>query len=398
MTSVALLTREYPPEVYGGAGVHVEYLARELARLVDVKVYCFGAPRTGALVAAAYEPWTELPKEGKGGALRALSVDLRMAADVEGADLVHSHTWYANIGGYLSQVLYGLPHVMTAHSLEPLRPWKAEQLGAGYRLSSWAERTAMASADAIIAVSRAMADDVHLVYPEVPAERAHVVHNGIDPDEFFPDPSWAGPARLGVSPGRPYVLFVGRVTRQKGLVHLLEAAHGFEPGAQLVLCAGAPDTPEFESEVRSLVGELSASRDGVIWARETLPRRDLVQVMSHAAVFVCPSVYEPFGLINVEAMSCAVPVVATSVGGIPEIVVDGETGFLVPFVAADAFGTPEDPGALAEGMAKRVNELLSSPARAKEMGAAGRQRVLDHFTWRAVAEKTLRVYRQVLGP
>lgn len=399
MTRVALLTREYPPEVYGGAGVHVEYLARELARLVQVRVYCFGAKRDDPLVAASYQPWAELPHQTKGGALRAMSVDLRMAADVEGADLVHSHTWYANFGGYLAQVLYGLPHIMTSHSLEPLRPWKAEQLGAGYRLSSWAERTAAEQADAIIGVSQSMADDVRHAYPKVDPGRVHVVHNGIDPDEFFPDPATAGPQRLGVDLGRPYVLFVGRVTRQKGLTYLLEAARFFEPGAQVVFCAGAPDTPEIEREVLAKVHELTAERSGVHWVQEMVPRAELVQLISHASVFVCPSIYEPFGLINVEAMACGVPVVATAVGGIPEIVADGATGRLVPFEAGDdPFGAPAHPEVLARDLAAGVNELLASPERSKEMGAAGRQRVLDHFTWAAVARKTLEVYEEVLRP
>jgi starch synthase len=398
LTRVALLTREYPPEIYGGAGVHVEYLARELASLVDIGVYCFGAARHDDLVRASYQPWDALPSAGKGGALRALSVDLAMAADVEGADIVHSHTWYANFGGYLAKVLYGTPHVMTAHSLEPLRPWKAEQLGAGYRLSGWAERTAALDADAIIGVSRAMADDLLRVYPEVSPDRVHVVHNGIDAAEFAPAASTAALERQGVDTSRPYVLFVGRVTRQKGLSYLLDAARLFDPGAQLVLCAGAPDTPEVETEVRSKVEEVRAGRDGVYWVKEMLPRGELVQFMTHASVFVCPSIYEPFGLINVEAMACGTPVVATAVGGVPEVVDDGVTGYLVPFEpSGDAFGSPADPDALARGIAQRVNELLASPALAARMGEAGRQRVLDHFTWGAVAAKTVAVYGQALG-
>lgn len=398
MTRVALLTREYPPEIYGGAGVHVEYLSRELAKLVDVGVYCFGRPRRDPLVAGTYEPWDVLAKDGTGAALRALSVDLCMAADVEGADLVHSHTWYANFAGYLAQVLYGLPHVVTSHSLEPLRPWKAEQLGAGYRLSSWVERTAIEHADAVIAVSRAMAEDVLRVYPSVNPTNVKVVHNGIDATEFFPDPGTAGPERRGIDLSVPYVLFVGRITRQKGITYLLEAAKSFDPGAQVVFCVAAPDTPEIEREVRAQVEELAASRKGVFWVEEMLPRPQLVQLMSHAAVFVCPSIYEPFGLINVEAMSCGVPVVASAVGGVPEIVVDGGTGFLVPYQpSGDAFGSPAHPDKFVAAIAERVNRLLAAPDMAKAMGAAGRQRALAEFTWSAVATKTMDVYEEVLA-
>ena len=397
MSRVALLTKEYPPEVYGGAGVHVEYLARHLADLVDVAVYCFGAPRQDALVAAAYEPWEALAKDGKGMALRSLSADLRMAADVVGADLVHSHTWYTNFAGYLARVLYRVPHIMTSHSLEPLRPWKAEQLGAGYRLSCWVERTAIESADAVIAVSQSMRDDVLSVYPAVDPERVKVVHNGIDPDEFFPDPATAALERHGLGPGTAYVLFVGRVPRQKGITYLLQAAKTIDPAAQVVLCVGAADTPEFEREVRSQLDELGRVRRDVVWIEEMLPRPELVQLMSHAAVFVCPSIYEPFGLINVEAMACGVPVVASAVGGIPEIVQDGQTGLLVPFEpSGDDFGSPKDPEAFARGMAERVNQLLAAPEMARRFGAAGRRRALDEFTWDAVAKQTVEVYEQVM--
>jgi starch synthase len=398
VSRVALLTREYPPEVYGGAGVHVEYLSRELARLVDIGVYCFGAPRESPLVAGAYQPWEALSGDGKGSALRVLSVDLCMADAVSAADLVHSHTWYANFAGRLAQVLYRVPHVMTTHSLEPLRPWKAEQLGAGYHLSSWAEREAASHAEAVIAVSAAMAADIRRAYPEVEARRVKVVHNGIDTDEFFPDPSAEALLRYGVSLAKPYVLFVGRVTRQKGIEHLLRAARSFEPGVQLVLCAGAADTKELEAEVRSQVEELSAERDGVIWVRDMLPRRDVVQLMSHAAVFVCPSVYEPFGLINVEAMSCGAPVVASAVGGIPEVVLDGVTGLLVRFEPAEGpSGAPADPAAFAAGIAAAVNELVASPDKARRFGEAGRQRALAEFTWASVAAKTVAVYEEVLA-
>jgi len=400
VTRVAILTREYPPEVYGGAGTHVEYLARELSKVagIDVGVYCFGKPRTDPLVVRAYEPWGELGRDGTGAALRALSADLLMAEDLGSADVVHSHTWYANFAGHMAQVLYEVPHVMTTHSLEPLRPWKREQLGPGYGLSSWAERTAALHADAIIGVSASMAEDVARVYPEVKRSRVKVVHNGIDAEEFFPDPSTAGPRMLQIDLSKPYVLFVGRITRQKGITYLLEAAKSFRAGVQVVFCVGAADTPEIEREVSAQVAELAYSRDGVIWAEKMLERHELVQVMSHAAVFVCPSIYEPFGLINVEAMACGAPVVASAVGGIPEIVVDDETGFLVPYQSSgDAFGSPRDPSAFSRAIAERVNALLDAPEVAEAFGAAGRRRALSEFTWAAVAAKTVGVYGEVLA-
>ncbi|HET9060534.1 MAG TPA: glycogen synthase [Acidimicrobiales bacterium] len=398
MTLVALLTREYPPDVYGGAGVHIEYLSRHLARLVQAEVYCFGSQRQDALVKGSFQPWDELGRDGLGSALRALSVDLRMAEVVGHADIVHSHTWYANFAGYLSQILYGRPHIMTSHSLEPLRPWKAEQLGPGYRLSSWCERTAAEAADAVIAVSQAMAEDVLRVYPAVKPDRVRVVHNGIDTDEFFPDPATEGLERLGIDLAAPYVLFVGRVTRQKGITYLLEAARSFRRDAQVVFCAGAPDTPEIEREVRAQVDQLSSERQGVFWVEEMLPRPELVRLVSHASVFVCPSIYEPFGLINIEAMSCGTAVVASAVGGVPEIVVDAETGYLVPYRSSgDAFGSPADPEEFCAGMAERVNALLDDPQLAKRFGEAGRSRALAEFTWSAVAAKTVDVYEQVLS-
>jgi alpha-maltose-1-phosphate synthase len=394
---VALMTREYPPEVYGGAGVHVEYLSRELARLVEASVYCFGAPRDDDLVAATYLPWDEIPSDGPGSALRTMSVDLRMAADTSGADVVHSHTWYANLAGHLAKLLYGVPHVMTAHSLEPLRPWKAEQLGAGYALSLFCERTAIESADAVIAVSAAMQQDVERAYPAVSPGRIHVIHNGIDPDEYRPDHGTDALERLGIDPSRPSVLFVGRITRQKGIVHLLDAAEHLRDDAQLILCAGAPDTPEIGAEMRAKVDELQRQRSHVLWIEEMLPRRDMIQVFSHATVFVCPSVYEPFGLINLEAMACEVPVVASATGGIPEIVVDDETGYLVPFEPGDdTFGSPREPARFASDMAARINDLMADPAKARRFGEAGRRRVLEHFSWKAIARQTADLYRQQL--
>jgi starch synthase len=395
---VALLTREFPPEVYGGAGVHVEYLSRELAGLVDVSVYCFGAPRSSPLVARSYEPGEEISGRRQGAALRAMSVCLRMSADVEGADLVHSHTWYANYGGQLAKLLYDIPHVLTAHSLEPLRPWKAEQLGPGYALSCYIERSAMESADAVIAVSSAMRRDILAAYPSVVPSRIHVIHNGIDPDEYQPDERTDVLLSHGIDPGRSIVMFLGRITRQKGITHLIDAAAHLDPKAQLVLCAGAPDTPEIGAEVREKVAGLQQSRGGVFWIEEMLPRSDVVQLLSHATVFVCPSVYEPFGLINVEAMACGLPVVASAVGGIPEIVVEGETGYLVPFEAGgDVFGSPRDPSRFASDLADRLNRVLASPELARSFGDAGRRRVLEHFSWRAIAARTADLYTSLVA-
>ncbi|WP_344743169.1 glycogen synthase [Streptosporangium vulgare] len=310
----------------------------------------------------------------------------------EGADLVHSHTWYANFAGHVAKMLYGTPHVVTTHSLEPLRPWKAEQLGGGYTLSSWAERGALATADAIIAVSEGMRRDVLASYPEISPERVTVIHNGIDTGEYAPDRDTDVLERHGIDPSRPYVVFVGRITRQKGLVHLLHAARDFHPDAQLVLCAGAPDTPEIAAEVTALVRGLD--REGVVWISEMLPRPEVIQILTHATVFVCPSVYEPMGIVNLEAMACETAVVATATGGIPEVVADGSTGLLVPIEQA-ADGTPHDPDAFAAGLAGRVNRLLADPALATRMGEAGRIRAVEHFSWERIAERTMDLYRRV---
>jgi starch synthase len=395
---VALLTREFPPEVYGGAGVHIEYLSRELAHLVDVSVYCFGESRESPLVATAYQPWNEIPAHRHGSALRTMSVGLRMAADVEGVDVVHSHTWYANFGGRLSQLLYDIPHVLTAHSLEPFRPWKAEQLGAGYALSSYCERSAMCSADAVIAVSEAMRRDVLQAYPTVDPDRVHVIHNGIDPDEYRRDEGTEVLGRHGIDPDAPTVMFLGRITRQKGITHLVDAVPHIDRRAQIVLCAGAPDTPEIGAELAQKVAELERTRGRVFWISEMLPRPDVVQLLSHATVFVCPSVYEPFGIINLEAMACGLPVVASATGGIPEIVVDGVTGYLVPLDAGgNAFGSPRDPLQFAQDLAGRINDLLGDPERCRAFGRAGRQRVLGQFSWRSIAQRTVGLYRELLA-
>lgn len=385
---VALLTREFPPEVYGGAGVHVEYLSRELAKLVDVEVYCFGEQRSSPLVRGAYGPWDELPSGGAAAALQAMATDLRMAAAVGDAALVHSHTWYANLGGHMAKLLYGVPHVMTAHSLEPLRPWKADQLGGGYALSSFCERAAVEAADAVIAVSENMADDVRSVYPAVDASRVVVIHNGIDTDEYQPDPCTDVLERLGIEADRPTVMWIGRVSVQKGIRHLLDMAALVVRNAQLVFLVGAADTPEIGAEMSARAATLQATREGVHWIESMLPRSDVVQLLSHATVFVCPSVYEPFGLINLEAMACGLPVVATSVGGIPEIVVEGVTGYLVPLTDGES--------GLGSALAERVNAVLEDQTRARAMGEAGRERVSQHFTWRAIAARTVELYAKLL--
>ena len=374
---VALLTREYPPEVYGGAGVHVEYLARALSGLVDLTVHCQGAPRDTAV---AHQPWPVLHD----AALRVFSTDLSMADAVAGAELVHSHTWYANLAGHLASLLHGIPHVATVHSLEPLRPWKAEQLGGGYALSSWAERVSLASASAVVAVSDGMRSDILSVYPEISTERVRVIRNGINTLEYAPDPSVDVLEKHGVDPERPYVIFVGRITRQKGVPVLLRAAASLDPLAQLVLCAGAADTQELGDEVASLVAELQASRTGVLWIPEMLPKPEIIQLLTHALAFVCPSVYEPLGIVNLEAMACSTAVVASRVGGIPEVVEAGVTGLLVP---------PDDPAALSDAL----NLLLRDPGLAEAMGRAGRERAVTEFSWETVAAQTAALYSELIA-
>jgi starch synthase len=385
---VALLTREFPPEVYGGAGVHIEYLSRELDQIVEVGVFCFGEPRPSPLVRGTYESWDKLPSGGPALALQAMAADLRMAAEVDGADIVHSHTWYANLGGHLAKLLHGLPHVMTMHSLEPLRPWKADQLGGGYALSSFCERTAIEGADAVIAVSASMADDVGRVYPAVDPSRISVIHNGIDPSEYRPDRDTDVCERLGIEPDTPTVMWVGRVTAQKGVGHLLDMAELLPAEVQLVFLAGAADNPAIGAEMAARAEDLAARREKMHWIEAMLPRPEVVQLLSHATVFVCPSVYEPFGLINLEAMACGLPVVATAVGGIPEIVLDGVTGYLVQ--------VPGEEEGLGSALFDRVFVLLSDPDKARAMGAAGRQRVLEEFTWQAIAARTVELYVSLL--
>ncbi|WP_078946546.1 glycogen synthase [Streptomyces sp. NRRL B-3648] len=378
---VGLLTREYPPDVYGGAGVHVEFLARELAALVDLEVHCWGEGRGVGVV--RHRPWSVL--DGSNDALRTFSVDLAMAAALQGRELVHSHTWYANLAGHLAKLLYGVPHVVTAHSLEPLRPWKAEQLGGGYALSGWSERTAIEAADAVIAVSGAMREDVLACYPALDPARVHVVHNGIDTRLYRPDHGTDALTRHGIDPARPYVLFVGRITRQKGVPHLLRAVRDIDPGAQVVLCAGAPDTPEIEREFRELFEELRRVRAGVFWIPQMLPRAEVVQLLTHAAVFACPSVYEPLGIVNLEAMACGTPVVASRVGGIPEVVDDGRTGLLAD--VDDGFES---------ALGRALDTVLGDPEAARRMGEAGRERAVRQFGWDAVARRTAGLYEEIV--
>ncbi len=395
---VDLITREYPPHVYGGAGVHVAELAHVLRRSLDVQVHCFDGPRPGEAEVHGYDELVELA--GANAALRTLGVDLSMAARIDGTDLVHSHTWYANIAGHLAGLLNDVPHVLTAHSLEPLRPWKAEQLGGGYRISSWAERTAYEGAAGVIAVSGGMRDDILRVYPQVDPAKVHVVHNGIDLE------GWQRPAdaaeteakarALGVDPSRPAVVFVGRITRQKGLPYLLRAAELLPDEVQLVLCAGAPDTPELLAEVTGLVEGLRAKRTGVVWIDQMLPRDELIAVLASSTVFVCPSIYEPLGIVNLEAMAVGLPVVGTATGGIPEVVDDGVTGRLVPIEQlTDGTGTPVHPEEFVHDLAAALTEVVSDPALATTWGGAARRRVEDHFSWTAVGDRTVEVYRSL---
>ncbi|MHB1171480.1 MAG: glycogen synthase [Lacisediminihabitans sp.] len=391
---VDLLTREYPPEVYGGAGVHVAELVRALRRDVDVIVRCFGMPRDEPGVQNYLVP-AEL--SGANPSIATLGVDLQIAQDAAGAELVHSHTWYANGAGQLAQLLHGIPHVITAHSLEPLRPWKAEQLGGGYRVSSWIERNAFAGADAIIAVSHGMRRDILRSYPFLDEQRVQVVHNGIDLERWVPIANDELLRSLGIDPGRPSVVFVGRITRQKGLPYLLRAAAQLPPDVQLILCAGAPDTPEILAEVRAGVTELQQARSGVVWIDRLLGQHELSTVLTAATTFVCPSIYEPLGIVNLEAMACGAPVVGTATGGIPEVVDDGVTGRLVPIEQAeDGTGTPVDPERFVNDLAAILTEVVSDPTAAQRMGKAGRARAERDFGWDRIARRTQEIYRSLL--
>lgn len=384
---VSILTREYPPDVYGGAGVHVAQLVPRLRTLVDVDVQCMGEPRPGATAHAEDYP------PGANAALRVFGADLAMVAALPpNVEIVHSHTWYANLAGHLAGLYCDIPHVVTAHSLEPLRPWKREQLAGGYELSSWAERTAYEGSDAVIGVSRAMAGDILRCYPDLDPEKVHVVGNGVDTDEFYPDHHTDYCEQIGMDVDRPSVCFVGRITRQKGLVHLVRAATQLDEGTQVVLLASSPDTPEIAAEFRKAYQDLRRIKGAdVIWVQEMAPRAGVRQVYSHATVFACPSIYEPLGIVNLEAMACECAVVASAVGGIPEVVVDGSTGLLQPYDPEQA----DDPSyieAFEAGLADKINQLTRNPERAKKFGRAGRRRCIEEFSWQRIAEQTVAVY------
>jgi len=402
---IVILTNEYPPNVYGGAGVHVEYLTRELAALDDgtheVEVLCFGDQQVedGNLTVRGVAPDFELPRQDERHEkfMDAMARDLMMAGSVADADVIHGHTWYSHLAGCLAKQLTGGQLVLTTHSLEPHRPWKAEQLGTAYQGSSWVERTAYENADGVVAVSGAMKEDVQSLY-DVGGAEVEVIHNGIDVDQYRPRPDPSVLEAHGVDPDRPYVLFVGRITRQKGILHLVEAIHHLDPEIQVVLCAGAPDTEEIGAEMEARVETARSETDNpIVWIAEMLPRADVITMYTHAEVFVCPSVYEPFGIINLEAMACETPVVASAVGGIPEIVVPDETGLLVDVDPTEGDSVdPADPEGFARRLADGVNALMADPTRRDRMGAAARQRVEEHFSWRAIAEQTLAFYETLL--
>lgn len=404
---VGMMTREYPPEIYGGAGVHVTELTRFMRKLDDVTVdvHCMGQPRDAENV---YVHGVDPALDDANGAIKTMSTGLRMAHAASDVDIVHSHTWYSGLGGHLAGLLHGVPHVVTAHSLEPDRPWKREQLGGGYDVSSWSEKNAMENADAVIGVSAGMKDAILRAYPRIDASRVHVVLNGIDTSFWYPTVDAAGDLRgetdsaaadanseknvierLGIDPSRPVVAFVGRITRQKGVPHLVKAAQDFDPDIQLILCAGAPDTKEIAEETEGLVDKLRAMRDGVHWVTDMLPKEDIRDIYSAADIFVCPSVYEPLGIVNLEAMACNTAVVASDVGGIPEVVVDGETGTLVHYDADDTQSFEKD-------LAAAVNALAQDAATTKRFAAAGLTRVKKEFTWDKIAQETVDVYKSLL--
>jgi starch synthase len=398
---VGLFTREYPPEVYGGAGVHVDYLSRELAKEIEVEVHCWGQQHSDQanLHVRGAEPWSEITQGTDGkfkGALEALSLNLTQIKALEGIDIVHTHTWYVSMAGYLAKKLYGVPFVLTTHSLEPLRAWKAEQLGSGYAMSSWMELTAILDADAIIAVSQGTRADILRAYPQVDPGRIHVIYNGIDLAEYQKTGDTQALVDYGVDPAVPYVLFVGRITRQKGVTHLVDAIRYLPPDTQLVLCAGAPDTPEIAAELRQKVEDARQHHPRIVWIEKMVTKPEAIQLYSNARVFCCPSVYEPFGIINLEAMACRAPVVASATGGIKEVVVDGETGYLVPFDQDPETSFPNDPEKFARDLAARIDDLLKDPEKCRRFGDAGRQRVEDIFSWTAIAHQTIQLYERLI--
>lgn len=399
---VGLMTREYPPYVYGGAGVHVEYLSRELAKLIDVNVYCWGDQRSdiGSLHVHGDEPWAEIgrdnPEKSK-TALEAFSLNLLQQKGLRGVDIVHTHTWYVSMAGFLAKKLYSVPFVLTTHSLEPLRAWKAEQLGSGYAMSSWMERTAILDADAVIAVSHGTKADIQRAYPEIDPGKIHVVYNGIDLEEYRRTTATDALETYGVDPAKPYVLFVGRITRQKGVTHLVDAIRYMPAGTQVVLCAGAPDTPEIAAEMRAKVDEARGHNPNVVWIEKMVTKPEAIQLYSNCRVFCCPSVYEPFGIINLEAMACGAPVVASATGGILEVVVDGSTGYLVPFTPDPVTTFPADPQRFARDLGEKVTAVFTDPELARRMGEAGRRRVEETFAWSAIAAKTVELYDGLLN-
>jgi alpha-maltose-1-phosphate synthase len=398
---VGLFTREYPPQVYGGAGVHVEYLSRELARKIEVEVHCWGPQHAdeGNLHVRGAEPWPDITNGTEGkfkGALEALSLNLTQIKALENIDIVHTHTWYVSMAGYLAKKLYGMPFVLTTHSLEPLRAWKAEQLGSGYAMSSWMESTAIHDADAIVAVSEGTKADILRAYPDVDENRIHVIYNGIDLAEYQKTSDTSALIKYGVDPSIPYVLFVGRITRQKGVTHLVDAIDHLPPDTQVVLCAGAPDTPEIAAELRDKVERARQKHSRIVWIEKMVTKPEVIQLYSNCRVFCCPSVYEPFGIINLEAMACRAPVVASSTGGIKEVVVEGETGYLVAFEGQPISGFPVDPDSFAQDLAVRIQMLLDDPEKCRRFGDAGRKRVEQIFSWTAIANQTIDLYRTLI--
>jgi alpha-maltose-1-phosphate synthase len=398
---VGLFTREYPPHVYGGAGVHVDYLSRELAKKVEVEVHCWGEQQAdaGKLHVRGALPWSEITEGTEAkfkGALEALSLNLTQVKALYGLDVVHTHTWYVSMAGYLAKKLYDVPFVLTTHSLEPLRAWKSEQLGSGYSMSSWMESTAILDADAVIAVSKGTREDILRAYPTIDPERVHVIYNGIDLAEYQKTADASALTAYGVDPSVPYVLFVGRITRQKGVTHLVDAIRYMPPNTQVVLCAGAPDTPEIATEMREKVADIRKENPRVVWIEKMVTKPEAIQLYSNAQVFCCPSVYEPFGIINLEAMACRAAVVASSTGGIREVVVDGQTGYLVPFEQHPVTGFPTKPDQFARDLAGKVSALLADPGKCGQFGDAGRKRVEEIFSWTAIAEETISLYQALI--